>query len=107
MDVISKAELQAINIITAAANAAFPDAKELPGFSVEKPANPTFGDLSVNAAMVWARSLSAAPRMIAQQLLEKADLTDGYFATITVAGAGFINFTYSPAFRKEADTRFY
>lgn len=101
MDVISKAELQAINIITAAANAAFPDAKELPVFSVEKPANPTFGDLSVNAAMVWARSLSAAPRMIAQQLLEKADLTDSYFATITVAGAGFINFTYSPAFYRD------
>ncbi len=101
MDVISKAELQAINIIKIAAAKAFPEAGELPAFAVEKPANPTFGDLSVNAAMVWARSLSTAPRAIAQKLLDEADLSGTYFATVTVAGAGFINFTYSSAFYRD------
>lgn len=101
MNVKLKAEQQAIELINKAAATAFPG-KELPGFAVEKPANAAFGDLSVNAAMVWARSLSMPPREIAQKLIEQSVLSDTYFATITVAGAGFINLTYSPAFFKDA-----
>ena len=101
MDVILRAEQQATDLILKAAREAFPEHTELPAFSVEKPANAAFGDLSVNAAMVWARSLSAAPRVIAQQIIDKSVLTDTYFDTITVAGAGFINFTYSPEFYRD------
>lgn len=101
MDVILKAKRQAEELIKSAAREAFGE-KELPEFSVEKPANSAFGDLSVNAAMVWARPLSSAPRAIAQKLIEKAVLTDAYFDNITVAGAGFINFGYSPAFYRDA-----
>ena len=98
MNAISKAEAQAVSLINSAAAQAFPEAAELPAFSVEKPANAAFGDLSVNAAMVWARALHASPRDIAAKLIDKSDLSDTFFDTITVAGAGFINFTYSPAF---------
>ena len=98
MNAISKAEAQAVTLIKNAAAQAFPEAPELPEFSAEKPANAAFGDLSVNAAMVWARALHASPRDIAAKLIEKSDLSDTFFDTITVAGAGFINFTYSPAF---------
>ena len=98
MNAISRAESQAVALIRSAAAQAFPEAGELPEFSVEKPANPAFGDLSVNAAMVWARALHASPRDIAAKLLDKSDLSDTYFDTVSVAGAGFINFTYSSAF---------
>ena len=101
MNAISKAESQAVRLIKAAALSAFPEAGKLPEFSVEKPANPAFGDLSVNAAMVWARTLHASPRDIAAKLIEKSDLSDTYFDTISVAGAGFINFTYSSAFFRD------
>lgn len=68
------------------------DAAELPAFKVETPADRTHGDYAVNAAMVWARALKKAPRMIAEALVANADFENTYIERCEIAGPGFINF---------------
>ncbi len=68
------------------------DAAELPAFKVEIPADRTHGDYAVNAAMVWARALKKAPRMIAEALVANADFENTYIERCEIAGPGFINF---------------
>lgn len=96
------AEEQIIGTVTAAvksniANGTFIDA-EIPAFKTEIPADRENGDYSANAAFVLSKSLRAAPRKIAEKILEKTDLTDTYFAKCEVAGPGFINFFLKPEF---------
>ena len=43
-------------------------AEPLPDFNIEIPGDRTHGDYAVNAAMVWARALKKAPRMIAEAI---------------------------------------
>ncbi len=50
------------------------------------------GDYAANHAMTGARALRMAPRRIAEILVEKLDLTDSYFASVEIAGPGFLNF---------------
>ncbi len=68
---------------------------ELPEFSVDTPANRDHGDYAVNAAMVWARALHKAPRMIAETLMQNADLSGMYLDRYEIAGPGFVNFFLS------------
>lgn len=96
------AEEQIIGTVTAAvksniADGTFIDA-EIPAFKTEIPADRKNGDYSANAAFVLSKSLRAAPRKIAEKILEKTDLTDTYFAKCEVAGPGFINFFLKPEF---------
>lgn len=96
------AEEQIIGTVTAAvksniADGTFIDA-EIPAFKTEIPADRKNGDYSANAAFVLSKSLRAAPRKIAENILEKTDLTDTYFAKCEVAGPGFINFFLKPEF---------
>lgn len=65
---------------------------ELPDFTIEVPANRDHGDYAVNAAMVWAKALRKAPRMIAEALMENADFEGTYIDSFQIAGPGFINF---------------
>ncbi|MBR4909932.1 MAG: arginine--tRNA ligase [Clostridia bacterium] len=83
--------------MTAAANKAFGES-ELPDFAVETPANREHGDFAVNAALVWARALHAAPRAIAEKLLAAADFSGTYIDRFEIAGPGFINFFLSDRF---------
>ncbi|MGN0601830.1 MAG: arginine--tRNA ligase [Oscillospiraceae bacterium] len=71
-------------------------AEPIPSFNVEIPADPKNGDMSTNAAMVCARAFHTAPRKIAEALCEKIYLNGSYFDKCEVAGAGFINFFFSP-----------
>lgn len=61
--------------------------------------NSKFGHYQCNSAMKLAKTLSKSPREIAEQLratlLTQDAKTDNMFATIEVAGPGFINFTLS------------
>lgn len=60
-------------------------------------ANPQFGDLTSNAAMVLAKELKQNPRNIAQKI--KDAFKDPMIASIEIAGPGFLNFTLTqPAF---------
>ena len=72
-------------------------AEPLPDFNIEVPADRSHGDYAVNAAMVWARALKKAPRMIAEQLANEITPT-GYISRIEIAGPGFMNIYLSNRF---------
>ncbi len=62
------------------------------GGTVEIPKDVVFGDYASSAAMAAARAMRMAPRKIADALAAELDLRDSYFDSVSVAGAGFINF---------------
>ncbi len=71
------------------ASGEFP-AEPLPPFNIEVPSDRSHGDFAVNAAMVWARALKKAPRMIAETLVNNMVMT-GYISKVEIAGPGFMN----------------
>ncbi len=99
---IQKAQQQIRTFILSAAekaqNEGLLPAQELSAFNIEVPADKANGDYSTNAAMVNARTFRLAPRKIAETLVAHMDLTDSYFERVEVAGPGFINFYFSPAY---------
>ena len=90
-DMIKVAKEQIKNAVCLAASAAFGES-QLPEFAVEIPADRSHGDFAANAAMLWARSLRKAPKMIADEILANLSLEGTYFERAEVAGPGFINF---------------
>ncbi len=64
----------------------------------EEPKNAEFGDLSTNIAMKLASQMKINPREIATQIIQKLEIDNKLIDSITVAGAGFINFKYSQNF---------
>ncbi len=62
------------------------------GGTVEIPKDVVFGDYASSAAMAAARRMRMAPRKIADALTARLDLAGTYFESVSVAGAGFINF---------------
>ncbi len=71
---------------------------DIPAFQIEIPADRTHGDLATNAAMVSARAFRAAPRKIAEAITAEIDLNDTGLDRFEIAGPGFINFFYAPAY---------
>ncbi len=71
----------------------------LPDFVLEVPADRAHGDWACNAAMAGAKAFHAAPRKIAEAIMENLELSGTYFKSCEIAGPGFLNFTY--------DSRFY
>ena len=71
---------------------------ELPEFTLEVPADRSHGDWASNIAMVSARVFHAAPRKIAQAVLDHLVLDGTYFNRCEIAGPGFLNFFLSPHF---------
>lgn len=66
-------------------------------FSVEQPNDISHGDYATNAPLVVAKQLAKSPKEIAEALVEKLQMIENVSA-VTVAGAGFINFTLTPDF---------
>ena len=99
---IQKAQQQIRTFILNAAEKAQSEgvlpAQPLAPFNIEVPADKANGDYSTNAAMVNARTLRLAPRKIAEALTAHMELKDSYFDRVEVAGPGFINFYFSPAY---------
>ena len=98
-NLISDAFIQAKELVMRAmgelvADGTFP-AEPVPAFNTEIPADSKNGDVSTNAAMVYARPFRNNPRKIAEAIVSKIDLNGSYFARCEVAGPGFINFFYS------------
>ena len=93
--IVSKTKEEIKNIIKNAAITAMKDGSlpqaELCDFAIEVPANRSHGDYAVNAAMVWSKLFRKAPRMIAEDILSHADLSDSYIEKYEIAGPGFIN----------------
>ena len=59
---------------------------------LERPRDPTHGDLATNLALTLAKTLNAKPRAVAQQLLAALELPAGLVKQTEIAGPGFINF---------------
>ena len=60
--------------------------------TVEIPKDVVFGDYASSSAMAAAREMRMAPRKIAEALCAELDLTYTFFESVSIAGAGFINF---------------
>ncbi len=63
---------------------------------VEIPKEVSHGDYASSFAMVGAKTLKQNPRAIAQILVDHLKLEGSYFQSVSIAGAGFLNFTLSP-----------
>ena len=95
-DLIQLAKTQIDDILKAAYLKAaekgeLPEGAELAG-SVEIPKDSANGDFAANHAMVGARALRRAPKLIAEKLIENAELEGSMFASLECAGPGFMNF---------------
>jgi arginyl-tRNA synthetase len=65
---------------------------------LERPKQANHGDFASNLAMQLARELKTNPRQIAERLLRELPSSPSV-AKVEIAGAGFINFTLTPAAR--------
>ena len=67
---------------------------------IERPKSIDHGDLSSNIALVMAKALKKSPREVAQDIVEQIPPTES-FSKIEIAGAGFLNFYFSPKTHNE------
>jgi arginyl-tRNA synthetase len=90
--------------VTAALRAALstagldPDAHEI---HLERPNDPSHGDLSCNIALVSAKAAGRKPRELAQQITGGISFDESFMERVEIAGPGFINFTFSKDFLRD------
>ena len=106
MNVMENAKQQAAAIVKAAyekavAQGELPQAG-LPAVTAETPKDAANGDWASTVAMQCAKPLRMAPRKIAESLVKNMDLAGTCFEKVEIAGPGFMNFTYAPAWYQEA-----
>jgi len=65
---------------------------------IEPPKDKKFGDLAANCALVLAKAAGQNPRQLAETLAEKLRSQHEHIAKVEVAGPGFLNVTFAPAF---------
>jgi arginyl-tRNA synthetase len=70
---------------------------DLSGVEVETPREAAHGDVACNAAMALAKRARAKPRELAEALKARLE-GDADFASVEVAGPGFLNIRMRPAF---------
>lgn len=63
---------------------------------LERPRDPTHGDLACSIALVLARKTGRPPREIAEDIAARLDLHTAGLESIEVAGPGFLNLSFSP-----------
>ena len=98
MNSIETAKRQAAQLVRrayerAVEEGALPQAPVPERIPVEVPKDTRFGDYSTSFAMQMAKALRQPPRQIAQTIADRLELAGSYFATVSIAGAGFINLT--------------
>ncbi len=71
--------------------------KALANITVELPKDPTHGDMATNAAMVLAKPAGQKPRALAEAMQASLEAFP-YMRSVDIAGPGFINMTFEPAF---------
>ena len=62
---------------------------------LERPRDPTHGDVACNVALTLAGVLKRAPRQIAEEIVQRLDLAAMGVDTVEIAGPGFLNFRLS------------
>jgi arginyl-tRNA synthetase len=65
--------------------------------ALERPRDPTHGDLATNLALTLAKQLGQKPRAIAERLIAALELPAGVVRKSEIAGPGFINFFLAEA----------
>jgi arginyl-tRNA synthetase len=78
-------------------NGDLPEALDLTKFSVEPPRDATHGDISTNAAMVYAKQAGVKPRDLAEKIASHLSRETGVLS-VEIAGPGFINIRIAPSF---------
>lgn len=68
---------------------------DIPSIKIETPKDSSHGDAATNIAMMMAKTLKKNPRNIASDIVENLDIDTARINTVSVAGPGFINFSYS------------
>jgi arginyl-tRNA synthetase len=68
---------------------------DIPEFRLTTSKQSGHGDLATNIALIMASKQKKNPREIAQTLVSALSLDDAWIEKVEMAGAGFINFTYS------------
>lgn len=63
---------------------------------LERPRDPSHGDLACNIALVLARKTGKPPREIAEDIASRVKVDTAGLKSIEVAGPGFLNFTFYP-----------
>ncbi len=59
---------------------------------LERPRDPSHGDLATNVALTLAKTLKRSPREIAQEIADRLDLERAGVTAVEIAGPGFLNF---------------
>jgi arginyl-tRNA synthetase len=95
IDLVRGRILEALDELKASGN--LPADMDTAGVEVDTPRDPTHGDLATNAAMVLTKRAGKKPRDIAELIKSRLD-EDADIARIDIAGPGFINLTFHPAF---------
>jgi arginyl-tRNA synthetase len=72
--------------------------RAVPAYAVHEPADPAFGDLTCDVAMVLARQTGRSPFAIAGVLLDRLRDRAGWLDGVEVGGPGFVNFRFGPGF---------
>jgi arginyl-tRNA synthetase len=62
------------------------------------PREPAHGDWTTNLALTLARESGRSPREVAEALASSFPRDPAVFASVEVAGPGFVNFRYAPSF---------
>ena len=68
------------------------DNKDLPDIEIELPSDPRHGNLSTNAALIYAKILKFSPRKISEEIVNTLQGSLKNVSKIEIAGPGFINF---------------
>lgn len=85
---------------TAADKGKLPSGCTLKG-TVEIPKDTSHGDYACGYAMAAARDMKMPPRKIAEALAEEIRLENSFFESVSIAGAGFMNFKLSHKWYEE------
>ena len=67
---------------------------EIPPFEIERPKVKEHGELSTNLAMLMAKKAAWKPQDLAQEIIKNLKDDEGILESVSIAGAGFLNFVF-------------
>lgn len=106
MNLIENAKKQAASCVLeaynkAAASGSLPQT-DVPAAQIEVPKDTKNGDYASSFAMQCAKAFHMPPRKIAEIICENISLEGTYFEAVSIAGAGFLNFTLNRKWYSDA-----
>ncbi|MDB5239051.1 MAG: hypothetical protein JWO00_386 [Candidatus Parcubacteria bacterium] len=89
-------------LISSLKSAAVKAGIETDAIAIEYPENPEHGDFSTNLALAHAKNLKTNPRALAEKIVQEFEkLQPAFVESVSIAGAGFINFKVKESFLAE------